>query len=52
VQWALYMEVSADLAISVGLAGVVLFISVGLTPLGMWRVRQMDLVEKVKEFSN
>ncbi|MDG1536679.1 MAG: FtsX-like permease family protein [Candidatus Thalassarchaeaceae archaeon] len=52
VQWAFYMEVSADLAISVGLAGVVLFISVGLTPLGMWRVRQMDLVEKVKEFSN
>jgi putative ABC transport system permease protein len=52
VQWAFYLEVNVDLAISVGLAGIVLFISVGLTPLGMWRVRQMDLVEKVKEFSN
>ncbi len=52
VQWAFYFEVSADLVISAGLAGIVLFISVALTPLGMWRVRQMDLVEKVKEFSN
>ena len=52
VQWAFYFEVSADPVISAGLAGIVLFISVALTPLGMWRVRQMDLVEKVKEFSN
>lgn len=52
VQWAFYFEVQADPVISAGLAGIVLFISLALTPLGMWRVRQMDLVEKVKEFSN
>lgn len=52
VQWAFYFEVQADPVISAGLAGIVLVISVGLTPFGMWRVRQMDLVEKVKEFSS
>ncbi len=52
VQWAFYFEVQADPVISVSLAGIVLLISLALTPLGMWRVQKMDLVDKVKEFSN
>ena len=52
VQWSFYFKVDADPLISSYLVGIVLFISVALTPLGMWRVHRMDLVEKVKEFSN
>ena len=52
VQWSFYFTVDADPLISSYLVGIVLFISVALTPVGMWRVHRMDLVEKVKEFSN
>ena len=52
VQWSFYFKVDADPLISSYLVGIVLFISVALTPVGMWRVHRMDLVEKVKEFSN
>ncbi|MEE3201542.1 MAG: FtsX-like permease family protein [Candidatus Thermoplasmatota archaeon] len=51
VQWSFYFKVNADPLISSYLVGIVLFISVALTPLGMWRVYRMDLVEKVKDFS-
>jgi len=52
VQWSFYFKVNADPLISSYLVAIVLFISVALTPLGMWRVYRMDLVEKVKDFSN
>ncbi len=52
VQWSFYFKVDADPLISSYLVGIVLIISIALTPVGMWRVHRMDLVEKVKEFSN
>ena len=52
VQWSFYFKVDADPLISSYLVAIVLFISIALTPFGMWRVHRMDLVEKVKEFSN
>lgn len=52
VQWSFYFRVNADPLISSYLVGIVLLISLALTPVGMWRVHRMDLVEKVKEFSN
>jgi hypothetical protein len=33
------------------LVGIVVLISVFLTPYGMWRISRMDLVEKVKDLS-
>ena len=29
----------------------VIVIAVGMTPIGIWRLRRMDLVEKVKDLS-
>jgi len=52
VQWAFYFTVSPDIASMATIAGVVIGISVALTPIGEWRIKKMDLVEKVKEFSN
>tara|TARA_B100000287_G_scaffold1092_2_gene1092 strand:- start:4966 stop:7398 length:2433 start_codon:yes stop_codon:yes gene_type:complete len=51
VQWSFYMSVSADPVVAIQLVGVVVFISVILTPYGMRRIRKMDLVEKVKDLS-
>ena len=51
VQWAFYMTVQTDMSVAVFLIGIVITISVMLTPYGMWRIRRMDLVEKVKDLS-
>lgn len=51
VQWSFFMTVSADPVVAMELIGIVVFISVILTPYGMWRIRKMDLVEKVKDLS-
>ena len=51
VQWSFYMTVSADPVVAMQLIGIVVFISVILTPYGMRRIRKMDLVEKVKDLS-
>ena len=51
VQWSFYMTVQTDLSVAVLLIGIVVTISVMLTPYGMWRIRRMDLVEKVKDLS-
>jgi putative ABC transport system permease protein len=48
VQWAFYYTVKADPSALAIIMGTVVFISVALTPFGMWRIRKMDLVEKVK----
>ena len=52
VQWSFYFEIQADLGISLGLTAIVLVISLLLTPIGTYRIKRMNLVEKVKEFSN
>ena len=52
VQWSFYFEIHADLGISLGLTAIVLVISLLLTPIGTYRIKRMNLVEKVKEFSN
>ena len=44
-------RVKTDPASAVILIGVIVLISVALTPIGMARVRRMDLVEKVKDLS-
>jgi putative ABC transport system permease protein len=51
VQWAFYLTVKLDFMIAAQLVGIVVFISVILTPYGMWRISRMDLVEKVKDLS-
>jgi len=51
VQWAFYLTVKSDFLVAAQLVGVVVFISVILTPYGMWRISRMDLVEKVKDLS-
>ena len=51
IQWSFYMTVSADPTVAMMLIGIVAFISVALTPYGMWRIKKMDLVEKVKDLS-
>jgi ABC-type antimicrobial peptide transport system permease subunit len=51
VQWSFYFSVQADPAAAATLIGVIVFISVALTPFGMWRVSRMDLVERVKDLS-
>ena len=51
VQWSVYLTVKSDLMVAAQLIGVVVFISVILTPYGMWRISRMDLVEKVKDLS-
>jgi len=51
VQWAFYLTVSLDIYVAMELIGIVLLISVMLTPIGIWRISRMDLVEKVKDLS-
>jgi putative ABC transport system permease protein len=51
VQWSFYLTVKFDFMVAAQLVGVVVFISVILTPYGMWRISRMDLVEKVKDLS-
>ena len=51
IQWSFFMTVSADPEVAILLIGIVAFISVVLTPYGMWRIKKMNLVEKVKDLS-
>ncbi|DAC14059.1 MAG TPA: FtsX-like permease family protein [Candidatus Poseidoniales archaeon] len=51
IQWAFYLTVSPDFMVIAQLIGIVVFISVMLTPFGMWRISRLDLVEKVKDLS-
>ena len=51
VQWSFYMTVSAEPVVAMQLIGIVVFISVIMTPYGMRRIKKMDLVEKVKDLS-
>ena len=51
VTWTTYFTVTASNSSIFTLIGIVVFISVSLTPFGMWRIKKMDLVEKVKDLS-
>jgi ABC-type antimicrobial peptide transport system permease subunit len=50
--WTLYITVVPSLNVVLFLIATVLIISLAITPYGIWRLRRMDLVEKVKDFSN
>ena len=51
VQWEMYFSVSASISSIFILVGIVAVISISLTPFGMWRIKKMNLVEKVKDLS-
>ena len=51
VTWAAYFTVAPSNDSIFILIGIVVFISISLTPFGMWRIKKMDLVEKVKDLS-
>ncbi len=51
VQWAFYFTVQASLSSILIIGGVVVLMSISLTPFGMWRIRRMDLVEISKRFA-
>ena len=50
--WTFYITVIPSLNVVLFLIATVLIISLAITPYGIWRLRRMDLVEKVKDFSN
>jgi len=52
VQWAFYFTISPAPSAIITIAGVIIGISVALTPFGMWRIKKMNLVDKVKDLSN
>ena len=51
VQWAFYFTIEPQFAATFTTVGIIVAISVALTPIGMWRIKKMDLVDKVKDFS-
>ncbi len=51
VQWAFYFTIEPQFAATFTIVGIIVAISVALTPIGMWRIKKMDLVDKVKDFS-
>ena len=51
-QWSFFFTVAASTSSIFILIGIVVFISISLTPFGMWRIKKMDLVEKVKDLSH
>jgi putative ABC transport system permease protein len=50
--WTFYITVVPSLKVVIFLIATVLIISLAITPYGIWRLRRMDLVEKVKDFSS
>jgi len=50
--WQFYFPVVLDTFVALRLLFVIILISVATLPVGVYRLRKMDLVEKVKEFSN
>jgi putative ABC transport system permease protein len=51
VTWTAYFTVAPSNDSIFILIGIVVFISISLTPFGMWRIKKMDLVDKVKDLS-
>ena len=44
VQWAFYFTIEPQFAATFTIVGIIVGISIALTPIGMWRIRKMDLV--------
>ena len=51
VQWAFYFTIEPQFAATFTIVGIITVISIALTPVGMWRISKMDLVDKVKDLS-
>ena len=51
VQWAFYFTIEPQFSSIFTIVGIITAISIALTPIGMWRIKKMDLVDKVKDFS-
>ncbi len=49
--WQFYVPVVIVPSIAYQLMGGVIIIAIAMTPIGIWRLRRMDLVEKVKDLS-
>ncbi len=49
--WQFFIPVKIVPSVSFQIMGMVLVIAIGMVPVGIWRLRSMDLVEKVKELS-
>ena len=49
--WQFYFPVVLVPSVAYQLLGIVLAISIAMVPIGIWRLRNMDLVEKVKDLS-
>ncbi len=50
--WQFFFPVVLDTFVALRLLLVIILISVATLPVGVYRLRKMNLVEKVKEFSN
>jgi len=50
--WTFYITVVPSLKVVIFLIATVIIISLAITPYGIWRLRRMNLVEKVKDFSS
>ena len=50
--WQFFVPVTIVPSVAWQLMSGVIFIAVAMTPFGVWRLRRMDLVEKVKDLSN
>ena len=49
--WAFYFPVILVPSVAFELMSIVIVIALAMVPIGIWRIRRMDLVEKVKDLS-
>ena len=49
--WAFYFPVFLVPSVAFELMSIVIIIALAMVPIGIWRIRRMDLVEKVKDLS-
>ena len=49
--WAFYFPVILVPGVALELMSIVIVIALAMVPIGIWRIRRMDLVEKVKDLS-
>ena len=49
--WQFFVAIVVVPSVAYQLMAGVIIIAVGMTPIGIWRLRRMDLVEKVKDLS-
>jgi hypothetical protein len=50
--WQFHVPVVLVPSVAYQLMGGVLAIAVAMTPIGVWRIHRMDLIEKIKDLSN